>query len=181
MTALSAVAAVAGDWPVLLGVNADDLADHRPGQDAARSLGARFPLVEAGMGKAEVRRAARALGLPSSERPASACLSSRLAYGVPVTREALRRVEVCERRLRRAGFGAGPGGRLRVRDQGGDLARVEMGAADIVPAARRAAEIVGLLKDAGFRYVTLDLEPYRQGSHNIALGLPAVRARGGGS
>lgn len=171
VTVLSAVAAEAGDWPVLLGVNTDDLGDHRPGQAAARRLGAKFPMVDAGLGKADVRQAARGLGLPASDKPASACLSSRLAYGVPVTREALRRVEDAEDALRRAGFG----GRLRVRDQGGDLARIEVEAADIPRAAGRAAELAALLKDAGFRYVTLDLEPYRQGSHNAVLGLPRVR------
>lgn len=172
VSVLNAVAAEAGDWPVLLGVNTDDLGDHRPGQNAARRMGARFPMVDAGLSKADVRAAARGLGLPTSDKPASACLSSRIAYGVPVTREALRRVEDAEAALRRAGFG----GRLRVRDQGGDLARIEVEAADIARAAERAPAIVALLKDAGFRYVTLDLEPYRQGSHNAVLGLPSVRA-----
>lgn len=172
VSVLSAVAAEAGDWPVLLGVNTDDLGDHRPGQSAARRLGAKFPMVDAGLSKADVREAARGFGLPTWEKPASACLSSRLAYGVPVTPEGLRRVEDAEDALRRAGFG----GRLRVRDQGGDLARIEVEAADIGRAAERAGEIVALLKDAGFRYVTLDLEPYRQGSHNAVLGLPRVRA-----
>ncbi|WUH99106.1 ATP-dependent sacrificial sulfur transferase LarE [Spirillospora sp. NBC_00431] len=172
VTVLTAVAAEAGDWPVLLGVNTDDLGDHRPGQSAARRMGARFPMVDAGLSKADVRDVARELGLPTSDKPASACLSSRLAYGVPVTREALRRVEDAEDALRRAGFG----GRLRVRDQGGDLARIEVEAADIGRAAQRAGELVALLKGAGFRYVTLDLEPYRQGSHNAVLGLPRVRA-----
>ncbi|HEY8482619.1 MAG TPA: ATP-dependent sacrificial sulfur transferase LarE [Spirillospora sp.] len=172
VSVLNAVAAEAGDWPVLLGVNTDDLGDHRPGQSAARRMGARFPMVDAGMSKDDVRAAARGFGLPASDKPASACLSSRLAYGVPVTREALRRVENAEEALRRAGFG----GRLRVRDQGGDLARIEVEAPDIVRVAERAPEIAALLKDTGFRYVTLDLEPYRQGSHNAVLGLPRVRA-----
>ncbi|TYK46760.1 ATP-dependent sacrificial sulfur transferase LarE [Actinomadura decatromicini] len=171
VSVLSAVAAEAGDWPVLLGVNTDDLGDHRPGQAAARRMGAKFPMVDAGLSKADVRGAAHELGLPTSDKPASACLSSRLAYGVPVTREALRRVEDAEDALRRAGFG----GRFRVRDQGGDLARIEVEAADIPRAATHATEIVALLKDAGFRYVTLDLEPYRQGSHNAVLGLPRLR------
>ncbi|TDC58180.1 ATP-dependent sacrificial sulfur transferase LarE [Actinomadura sp. KC345] len=172
VSVLNAVAAEAGDWPVLLGVNTDDLGDHRPGQSAARRMGAKFPMVDAGLSKDDVRDAARGLGLPTSDKPASACLSSRLAYGVPVTREALRRIEDAEDALRRAGFG----GRFRVRDQGGDLARIEVEAADIARAAGRASEIAALLKDAGFRYVTLDLEPYRQGSHNAVLGLPRVRA-----
>ncbi|TYB49589.1 ATP-dependent sacrificial sulfur transferase LarE [Actinomadura chibensis] len=171
VSVLSAVAAEAGDWPVLLGVNTDDLGDHRPGQAAARRMGAVFPMVDAGLGKADVRDAAHGFGLPTSDKPASACLSSRLAYGVPVTREALRRVEDAEDALRRAGFG----GRLRVRDQGGDLARIELEAADIPRAATRAGELAELLKAAGFRYVTLDLEPYRQGSHNAVLGLPRLR------
>ncbi|MGH3239689.1 MAG: ATP-dependent sacrificial sulfur transferase LarE [Spirillospora sp.] len=172
VSVLSAVAAEAGEWPVLLGVNTDDLGDHRPGQSAARRMGARFPMVDAGLSKDDVRDAARELGLPTSDKPASACLSSRLAYGVSVTLEALRRVEDAEDALRRAGFG----GRLRVRDQGGDLARIEVEAADIGRAAERAGDLVALLKGIGFRYVTLDLEPYRQGSHNAVLGLPRVRA-----
>ncbi|MEV4676136.1 ATP-dependent sacrificial sulfur transferase LarE [Actinomadura sp. NPDC049382] len=171
MHVLSAVAEAAGGRPVLLGVNLDDLDDHRPGQRAARELGARFPLVEAGLGKAAVRAAARELGLRTWDKPASACLSSRLAYGVPVTRDALRRVEDAEEALRGAGFG----GRVRVRDQGGGLARIEVEPADVTAAAARGAELAGLVKEAGFRYVTLDLEGYRQGSHN--LGLTPVRNR----
>jgi uncharacterized protein len=90
---------------------------------------------------------------------------------VPVTRDALRRVEDAEEALRGAGFG----GRVRVRDQGGGLARIEVEPADVTAAAARGAELAGLVKEAGFRYVTLDLEGYRQGSHN--LGLTPVRNR----
>ncbi|HEX2314962.1 MAG TPA: ATP-dependent sacrificial sulfur transferase LarE [Thermomonospora sp.] len=174
LTVLSALARADGarGREILLGVNVDDLADHRPGQAAARARGARFPMVEAGLGKAEVRWAARELGLPAWDKPSAACLASRVAYGVPVTAEGLRRIEHAEEALRRLGFD----GQVRVRDQGRDLARIELDRHALPRAVALAAEIVAGVRDAGFRYVTLDLEAYRQGSHNAALGLPVVRA-----
>lgn len=153
--------------PILLAVNVDDLADHRPGQEAARRRGARFPLVEAGFSKAEVRALSRGLGLETWDRPASACLASRIAYGLPVTRQALWRVERAETAVRDLGFE----GDLRVRDQGQDLARIEVSSDDLLAMVARHREVVAVVKAAGFRFVTVDLEGYRPGSHNLLLGL----------
>lgn len=158
---------------LLLGVNVDDLDDHRPGQEAARRRGALFPLAEAGLRKDEVRWLSRELGLPTWDKPAAACLSSRIAYGVPVTREALRRVEAAEAALAELGLS----GQVRVRDQGRDLARVEVQPEQFRAVLRHREEIVARLKASGFLYVTLDLEGYRMGSHNAAVrGLPLLPA-----
>jgi uncharacterized protein len=155
------------DSEVLLGVNVDDLGDHRPGQAAALRRGAKFPLVEAGLSKAEIRSLSRALGLPTWDKPAAACLASRIAYGVPVTERALRRVERAEAAIRTLGFQR----QVRVRDQGGDLARIEISADDFDRLLARRDEVVRTIKAAGFLFVTLDLEGYRMGSHNIPLRL----------
>ena len=152
---------------LLLGVNVDDLGDHRPGQGAAKRRGARFPLVEAGLGKHEVRSLARELEIDSWDKPAAACLASRLAYGVPVTAEALARIERAEEALRELGFA----GDVRVRDQGGDLARIEVPADRIEELVGRRSEVVEALRGAGFRYVTLDLEGFRSGSQNLVIAL----------
>jgi pyridinium-3,5-biscarboxylic acid mononucleotide sulfurtransferase len=157
---------------LLLGVNVDDLGDHRPGQGAAKRRGARFPLVEADLGKHEVRSLARELEIESWDKPAAACLASRLAYGVPVTSEALGRIERAEEALRTLGFA----GDVRVRDQGGDLARIEVPADRLEGFVARRAEVVRALRDAGFRYVTLDLEGFRSGSQNLVIGLGRRRS-----
>jgi uncharacterized protein len=166
MEALLAQPEVSEGAEILLGVNVDDLGDHRPGQDAASRRGGRFPLVEAGLTKGEIRASSRDLGLPTWDKPAAACLSSRLAYGVPVTPEALRRVERAEDALRSLGFS----GDLRVRDQGGDLARIEMAPDTFPRLLSTRTEVIRALRAAGFLFVTLDLEGYRSGSHNIVLG-----------
>ncbi|MGH2656661.1 MAG: ATP-dependent sacrificial sulfur transferase LarE [Actinomycetota bacterium] len=159
--------------PVLLGVNIDDLRDHRPGQARALHRGARFPLVEAGLSKGEIRSISRTFGLSTWNKPAAACLSSRIAYGVPVTEAALARVERAEEALRGLGFS----GNLRVRDHGGDLARIEVDLQEVGALLRRREEVVRALKEAGFRFVTVDLEGYRSGSQNVLLTLgTAVRA-----
>ena len=150
---------------LLLGVNVDDLGDHRPGQAAARRRGARFPLVEAGLAKHEVRSLARELGIESWDKPAAACLASRLAYGVPVTAEALRRIERAEEALRALGFE----GDVRVRDQGGELARIEVALDRIDDLVTSRGDVVAALHQAGFRYVTIDLEGFRSGSQNLLL------------
>jgi uncharacterized protein len=150
---------------LLLGVNTDDLSDHRPGQTIASARGARFPLVEAGLAKAEVRSLSKDLGLETWDKPAAACLASRIAYGVPVTREGLARIERAEEVLREAGFT----GDVRVRDQGADLARIEIAPRRFDQLLARRDEVVAGLRDAGFRYVTLDLEGFRSGSQNLAL------------
>ena len=148
---------------VALGVNVDDLADHRPGQRAARERGAVFPLVEAGLTKALVRDAARQLGLPIWDKPAAACLASRVPYGTPVTLGTLHQVAAAEEALHALGFRA-----LRVRHYG-DLARLEFAVGDLERAFADRARIVARVRAAGYRYVTLDLEGLRSGNLNQAL------------
>jgi uncharacterized protein len=148
---------------VVLGTNLDDLGDHRPGQRAAAERGARFPLVDAGFTKADVRAASYDLGLRTWDKPAAACLASRVPYGTPVTLGTLTSVATAESNLKRLGFRD-----LRVRHYG-DLARLEFGAAEIDAACARRDEIVEAVRDAGYRYVTLDLEGLRSGNLNDAL------------
>jgi uncharacterized protein len=150
---------------LLLGVNTDDLNEFRPGQVAARSRGARFPLAEAGLSKEDVRALSREIGLETWDKPAAACLASRIAYGVPVTSEALARVERAEDALRSLGLF----GDVRVRDHGGDVARIEVDPVRFEDLLALRGEVVEGLHDAGFRFVTLDLEGFRSGSHNLAL------------
>lgn len=147
----------------VLGVNVDDLGDHRPGQRAAAERGARFPLVDAGFTKADVRAASRHLGLRTWDKPAAACLSSRIPYGTAVTLGTLSTVAAAESALKRLGFRD-----LRVRHYG-DLARIELGAGEIADAFARRDEIVAAVRGAGYRYVTLDLEGLRSGNLNAAL------------
>ncbi len=148
---------------VVLGVNLDDLGDHRPGQRAAAERGAVFPMVDAGLDKAAIRRLSRADGLRTWDKPAAACLASRLPYGTPVTLTVLGTVDRAEGALRRLGFAA-----LRVRDYG-DTARIELPLDELGLAVARRAEIVDALHRAGYRYVTLDLEGLRSGNLNAAL------------
>jgi uncharacterized protein len=162
MTALVPVATAEGAT-VALGVNLDDLGDHRPGQQAAAERGASFPLVEAGFTKADVRAASRGLGLETWDKPAAACLASRVPYGTPVTLGVLKEVAAAESGLRRLGFG-----QLRVRHYG-ELARVELPAGDLAAAVRRRDEVVAAVRAAGYRYVTLDLEGFRSGNLNAGL------------
>jgi uncharacterized protein len=150
---------------LLLGVNTDDLNEFRPGQAAAQSRGARFPLAEAGLSKEEVRALSRELGLETWDKPAAACLASRIAYGVPVTSEALGRVERAEDALRSLGLF----GDVRVRDHGGDVARIEVDPVRFEDLLALRGEVVDGLHDAGFRFVTMDLEGFRSGSQNLAL------------
>lgn len=148
---------------VALGVNVDDLGDHRPGQEAARSRGAVFPLVEAGFTKDDVRRHSRALGLPTWDKPAAACLASRIPYGTPVTLSVLRSVEEAEAALRSLGFGA-----LRVRHYG-DLARIEVPVDRLADVVAARDEVVAAVEAAGYRYATLDLAGLRSGNLNAGL------------
>ncbi len=150
---------------VIYGAISDDLGDHRPGMEAARRIGARAPMVEAGLSKAEVRLISRELGLPTWDKPSFACLSSRFQYGDAITVEKLRRVEAAEGALRELGFR-----QFRVR-QHDDLARLEI-ARDEMPRlweGGRYDAIVALLKELGYRYVTLDLQGFRSGSANETL------------
>ena len=153
------------DATVVLGVNVSDLGDHRPGQAAAAAAGARFPLVEAGFTKDDIRRWSRALGLRTWDKPAAACLASRLPYGTPVTLGRLSQVETAEAALRALGFG-----QLRVRHHG-DTARLEVEAAALFSVVERRDEVVAAVRRAGFTFVALDLEGFRTGSLNRALGV----------
>jgi pyridinium-3,5-biscarboxylic acid mononucleotide sulfurtransferase len=148
---------------VLLGVNLDDLGDHRPGQRAAAERGARFPLVDARLTKDDVRAVSRHLGLRTWDKPAAACLASRLPYGTPVTLATLATVSGAESALRALGFR-----QVRVRHYG-DLARIELEPDDLSTAVARRAELVAAVRDAGYRYITLDLEGFRSGNLNGAL------------
>lgn len=148
---------------VVLGVNVDDLGDHRPGQEAAAGRGARFPLVEAGFTKALVREASRHLGLRTWDKPAAACLASRLPYGTPVTVERLTSVGRAEAALRSLGFAE-----LRVRHYG-DIARLEVPVAQLEEVIRCRGAVIDAVHEAGYRYVTLDLEGLRSGNLNAAL------------
>ena len=161
-------------FPWLLdGSNADDSRDYRPGMRALAELdGVRSPLLEAGLTKAEIRTLSRERGLFTWNKPARACLASRIPYGEPVTREGLARVEAAERFL----AGILPlNAQFRVRSHG-DLARIEAGREELPLLLEAADSIHDALQGAGFRYVTLDLKGYRMGSLNEAL-CPSASAR----
>lgn len=153
--------AVQTRWPVLLGTILDDLGDWRPGQDAAGERGALAPLVEAGFTKKDVREASRLLGLDTADKPASACLASRFAYGVRVTARGLARVERGEEALLRRGFRV-----VRVRDLGGDRARVEVGPPEVPALLMQKQSVVAELENLGFVDVQIDERGYRSGSMN---------------
>jgi pyridinium-3,5-biscarboxylic acid mononucleotide sulfurtransferase len=179
MEALVPLAEGRADGPgatVVLGVNCDDLGDHRPGQKAAAQAGARFPLVEAGFTKTEVREWSRRLGLRTWDKPAAACLASRVPYGTPVTLGTLRSVADAESALRSLGFT-----QLRVRHYD-DTARIEVLAEDLAAVVAHRDEVSAAVHRAGYRYVTLDLDGFRSGNLNEALEakLPAA-ARAAGS
>lgn len=156
----------ATDAVVVLGVNVDDLGDHRPGQQAAAERGARFPLVEAGFTKAMVRELSRHLELRTADKPAAACLASRVPYGTPVTVGVLAEVEAAESALRALGFSE-----LRVRHYR-DLARIEVPLDRLAAVVEERVAVVDAVRRAGYRYVTLDLEGLRSGNLNSALGDP---------
>ena len=157
---------------VVDGSNRDDHGEHRPGLKAARDRRVRSPLAECGLTKADVRALARAWGLPIWDKPASPCLSSRIAYGEEVTPQRLEMVERAERFLRERGFQP-----LRVRYHRGDLARIEVDAAAVARFAdeQLRRETVELLKSVGFKYVSIDLEGFRSGSLNAVLPVESLR------
>lgn len=162
-----------GFGAVAYGVNADDMKDFRPGHRAASEFGVVAPLLEAGLTKAEIRELSRHAGLPTWDRPASACLSSRVPYGTPVSAETLARIESAERALRKFGFR-----QVRVRSHG-DLARIEIDRNEL-PRAMQAEmrESIGeQIRATGFTDVVIDPEGYRQGSLNAALKKPAAPER----
>jgi uncharacterized protein len=145
---------------VVLGVNLDDLGDHRPGQRAASERGARFPLVDAGFTKAMLRHVSHDLGLRTWDKPAAACLASRIPYGTEVSVGLLSQIDRAEAGLRRLGFTE-----LRVRHYG-DTARLEVPLTCIADVVERREEVVDAVKRCGYRYVTLDLEGLRSGNLN---------------
>jgi uncharacterized protein len=162
--ALAPVAAALGAR-VALGTNLDDLSDHRPGQQAARDRGSVFPLLDAGLSKAAVRAVSRMLGLVTAGKPAAACLSSRIAYGDPVSPELLG--EQAEDALHQAGFGV-----CRVRAHAaGSVARIEVPPDDLGRLLDRREEITALVRAAGFVFATADLAGLRSGSMNALLPL----------
>ena len=159
---------------VVDGANVDDLGDHRPGLDAAARRGVRHPLVEADFDKDAVRAASRALGLPTWDRPASPCLSSRIPYGTPISAEALARIDAAEHFLHTLGFGEL---RVRAHDR---LARIEVPPADVARLAEEPlrAAVVDELRRLGFLQVTVDLRGFRSGSLNEGVsGTDAKRPR----
>jgi len=162
---LEAFAAARGFAHIVYGVNRDDLGDYRPGQRAAKIHEVKAPLVDAGLSKAEIRELSKRAGLSTWDRPAAACLSSRVPYGTPVTPETIKTVEQGEESIRALGFR-----QFRVRFHG-DLARIEIAPEEMPKAltAENAHAFSSIFKQLGFLYVTLDLEGYRQGSLNAAL------------
>ena len=148
---------------VVLGVNTDDLGDHRPGQSAAEERLARFPLVEAGFSKEDVREHSKKLGLRTWDKPAAACLASRIPYGTQVSVSLLRRLDRAESALKNLGFN-----QLRVRDYG-EIARLEIDLEELSKAVDLRAEIVEAVQSVGYQYVTLDLEGFRSGNLNQSI------------
>ncbi len=150
---------------IVYGVNVDDLGDYRPGQSAAKLHEVSAPLVQAGLTKAEIRELSRREGLATWDRPASACLSSRVPYGTPVTPDTVKTVEVGEEAIRALGFR-----QFRVRFHG-ELVRIEVAPEELQRALtpEMARAFTSIFKPLGFLYVTLDLEGYRQGSLNAVL------------
>jgi uncharacterized protein len=159
-------------YTTIYGVNSDDLGDYRPGQNAAKIHQVKAPLVEAGLTKAEIRELSRRAGLPTWDRPAAACLSSRIPYGTEVTPERIKTVETGEEELKGLGFR-----QFRVRYHGEvvriEIAREEMAKVLDLTMADRLTEI---FRGLGFQYVTLDLAGYRQGSLNEVLALNREKA-----
>jgi uncharacterized protein len=142
------------------GATADDAGEHRPGHGSAVRRGVRFPLLEAGMGKAEIRAAARTLGLPNWNKPSFACLSSRIPHGTEVTVAALRQIGAAEAALKAIGFS-----QVRVRHHG-DVARVEVEPSEIPRLVAERERVVRALREAGYTFVSADLEGYSTGSLN---------------
>lgn len=164
-TRLQEVARQRGFEHIVYGVNVDDLGDYRPGQNAAKIHEVKAPLVEAGLTKAEIRELSRLANLSTWDRPAAACLSSRIPYGTPVTLQNVKTVERGEEEIKALGFR-----QFRVRFHG-ELVRIEI-AKDELPKAltvEMAQAFTAIFKPLGFHYVTIDLEGYRQGSLNSVL------------
>ena len=166
-TRLAEVGRERGFDHIIYGVNVDDLGDYRPGQNAARQHQVAAPLADAGLTKVEIRELSRAVDLPTWDRPASACLSSRIPYGTPVTIQNVKTVETGEEEIKALGFR-----QFRVRFHG-DVVRLEVAPEEMEKALNleMARRFTKIFKTLGFKYITLDLEGYRQGSLNEVLGL----------
>jgi uncharacterized protein len=162
MTALGPLAQIESAH-VVLGVNVSDLGDHRPGQQAAAEAGATFPLVQAGFTKDDIRHWSKQLGLRTWDKPAAACLASRLPYGTPVTLGRLSEIDAAESALRALGFS-----QLRVRHHG-NAARLEFEPEVLADVLARRNEVVAAVRSAGFTFVALDLEGFHSGSMNRML------------
>ncbi len=160
---LAVIAGERGGAVILDGTNADDEGDYRPGREAARNHGVRSPLLELGLTKEVVRALAGLYGLPNRDKPSAPCLSSRVPYGTTITREILERIGRAEKGLRDLGFRE-----LRVRHHD-DVARLELPREEFSHALLLAEEIDAAVREAGYRYVALDLKGFRSGSLNEAL------------
>ena len=176
-TTLAPIAEREGYRHLVYGANVDDLGDHRPGMDSARQRDVRAPLIDAGLGKAEIRELSRALGLSTWDKPSFACLSSRFQYGDRITADKLRQVDAAEEFVRSLGFRQF---RVRHHDR---LARLEIPLEDLPKLwedGRREA-IVKRFRELGYLYVTIDLAGFQSGSANLLLGLGGGRRSGGQS
>ena len=153
-----------GSTCIVDGTNVDDMGDDRPGLKAAREWGVRSPLLEAEFSKVDIRDAAKELGLSMWEKPAAACLSSRVPRGITITRDILSRVERAEAALAKEGFR-----RYRVRDHG-EIARIELAMEELpdLLSGERCQRMAEALKQLGYRFVTVDLEGYRRGGVSLA-------------
>ncbi len=164
-TVLEKVGEQRGTPNIVYGVNKDDLGDYRPGQRAAQLHSVKAPLVDADLTKAEIRELSRQAGLPTWDRPAAACLSSRIPYGTPVTIQNIRTVEVGEEEVKALGFR-----QFRTRFHG-ELVRIEIAREELPKALNMemSGKLTAIFKALGYKYVTLDLEGYRQGAMNEVL------------
>ena len=169
---LEKVASERGIHHIIYGVNKDDLGDYRPGQRAAAMHQVGAPLVDADLTKAEIRELSRRAGLPTWDRPAAACLSSRIPYGTPVTIQNIQTVEIGEEEIKALGFR-----QFRTRFHG-ELVRIEIAPEELPRALdiAMARKLTAIFKGLGYKYVALDLEGYRQGSLNEVLAQPVRQA-----
>jgi uncharacterized protein len=167
-TVLERIGRERGFSSIVYGVNKDDLGDYRPGQRAAKLHEVKAPLVDAGLTKSEIRELSRRAGLPTWDRPAAACLSSRIPYGTPVTIENIKTVEKGEEEVKALGFR-----QFRTRFHG-ELVRIEIAPEELPKALslEMTGKLTAIFKRLGYKYVTLDLEGYRQGSLNEVLKRP---------
>jgi len=162
---LAKIAQEEGFSVIINGANADDTGDYRPGMDAAREAGVLSPLLDAGLTKADIRELSRELGLPTWDKPALACLASRVPYGTPVTIQSLSQIDLAETFLRQSGFKI-----VRVRHHG-VLARIEVPAADLPRLIEEPlhSQLLKHFKQIGYTYITADLQGFRSGSGNEVL------------